>query len=103
MSKIEPFGGGEREARELGWRSTDIDTRGLLRFVIALSTPALLVQQASRVFGSYIRGGKVTSTKREAGLYDVAFSNMGGASSPSSTTRCIAQLRSWNPIETVTS
>lgn len=74
------LGGGERRARDLGRKSTEIDTRGLLRYVLALTTPSLLVRHANRVFGSYIRGGTVTAAQRDLGIYDVTFSNMSGAS-----------------------
>lgn len=74
------LGGGEGRARDLGRKSTEIDTRGLLRYVLALTTPGLLVRHANRVFGSYIRGGTVIAVQREAGIYDVTFTNMSGAS-----------------------
>lgn len=74
------LGGGDLKARELGRRSTEIDTRGLLRYVLAITSPTLLVKHANRVFGSYIRGGVVTATRRNPGAYDLAFSNMGTAS-----------------------
>ncbi len=74
------LGGGDLKARELGRRSTEIDTRGLLRYVLAIPSPALLIKHANRVFGSYIRGGVVTATRRNPGAYDLAFSNMGTAS-----------------------
>lgn len=74
------LGGGERRARDLGRKSTEIDTRGLLRYVLALTTPSLLIRHANRVFGSYIRGGTVIAKQRDVGIFDVTFTNMGGAS-----------------------
>ncbi len=73
------LGGGDRKARELGRKSTEIDTRGLLRYVLAITTPSLLVRHANRVFGSYIRGGTITATKRQPGMFDLAFTNMTSA------------------------
>jgi hypothetical protein len=74
------LGGGERRARELGRRSTEIDTRGILRFVLSLTTPALLVRHADRVFGSYIRGGTISTRELGPGEYELTFSNMQDAS-----------------------
>jgi hypothetical protein len=73
-------GGGENRARELGRKSTEIDTRGLLRYMLAITTPGLLVRHANRVFGSYIRGAEVSAEKRSAAIYDVNFRNMIGVS-----------------------
>lgn len=70
------LGGGENRARELGSKSTEIDTRGLLRYMLAITTPGLLVRHANRVFGSYIRGAEVSAEKRSAAIYDVNFRNM---------------------------
>jgi hypothetical protein len=74
------LGGGERRARDLGAKSTEIDTRGLLRYMLAITTPGLLVRHANRVFGSYIRGAAVRTEKQSANGYDVVFPNMTGVS-----------------------
>lgn len=66
-------GGGERKAHELGRKSTEIDTRGLLRYMLAITTPGLLVRHAGRVFGSYIRGADVRAHRSPDGSYDVDF------------------------------
>lgn len=50
------LGGGETLAFQLGRVTTDRDTRGLIRYVLALTSPDLLVRHADKVFGSYVRG-----------------------------------------------
>lgn len=53
--------GGEALAFQIGRLTTEVDTRGLIRFVLAIASPDLLMRHASLVFGSYIRGATVTA------------------------------------------
>lgn len=52
-------GGGFSYARSLGRRTTEIDLRGIVRFVLAFGSPELLVRYADRVFRSYFRGTEI--------------------------------------------
>ena len=70
--------GGDEKVRLLGRRSTEIDTRGLLRYVLALSTPSLLFRYGAKIFGSYLRGGEVASEHLERKA-ELRFSNMSEA------------------------
>lgn len=74
------LGGGETTARSLGRLSTEIDTRGLLRFVLAMASPDLLMRHADRVLGSYVRGAHVRVDELRPALYDITLMGMGGAS-----------------------
>ncbi len=48
--------GGMAFATQLGRVTTDRDTRGLLRYVLAFTSPDLLLRYGDKVFGSYVRG-----------------------------------------------
>lgn len=74
------LGGGESLAREIGRKTADIDTRGLLRFVLGLATTDLLVRHADKVWGSFARGARVHAEKRGERRYSVAFENFWEAS-----------------------
>lgn len=50
------YGGGDALAKQLGAASAHRDTQGILRYVLALSTPEFLLRHAGRVVLSYIRG-----------------------------------------------
>jgi hypothetical protein len=72
--------GGEALARQLGRVSTDLDTRGLLRYVLAIASPDLLMRHAPLVFSSYVRGDGVTPEKKGPGRYVVRWQGLDGAS-----------------------
>lgn len=55
----EVIAGGDAFARELGRVTTERDTRGLLRYALAFTTPDLLLRYADKVFGSYVRGASM--------------------------------------------
>ena len=52
--------GGMPFAIQLGRVTTDRDTRGLLRYVLAFTSPDLLLRYGDKVFGSYVRGATMT-------------------------------------------
>jgi hypothetical protein len=56
-------GGGAAFATQLGRITTDRDTRGLLRYVLAFTTPELLLRYSDKVFGSYVRGATMRVEK----------------------------------------
>lgn len=55
--------GGTEFARLLGRTTTEIDTRGLIRYVLAIASPDLLMRHAAKVFSSYVRGGAVVTSR----------------------------------------
>lgn len=55
--------GGHAFATQLGRITTDRDTRGLLRYVLAFTTPELLLRYSDKVFGSYVRGATMRVEK----------------------------------------
>jgi hypothetical protein len=67
-------------AREIGTRATEIDTRGLLRFVLGLTSTDLLMRHASRVWSSFARGSSVSVEQVEPRRYVVRFDGLHGAS-----------------------
>jgi hypothetical protein len=72
--------GGQPFARQLGRITTEIDTRGLIRYVLAIASPDLLMRHAPLVFSSYVRGATVRPEKRGAGHYRVHWEGLTGAS-----------------------
>lgn len=55
--------GGDAFAIQLGRVTTDRDTRGLLRYVLAFTSPDLLLRYADKVAGSYVRGPTLKTEK----------------------------------------
>ncbi len=49
-------GGGEPFAFELGRVGTDRDLRGLLRFILSITSPDLLTRHADKIMLAYVRG-----------------------------------------------
>jgi len=74
------LGGGAAFARELGSKATEIDTRGVLRFVLGVTSASLLLRYADKVWSSYARGATVVVENRAPEGYDIEFQNMTGAS-----------------------
>jgi hypothetical protein len=72
--------GGEAFARELGRKTAEIDTRGLLRFVLGFTSTDLLVRHADKVWGSFARGARVRAEKLHARRYSVKFDGFWEAS-----------------------
>lgn len=72
--------GGETLARQLGRVSTDLDTRGLIRYVLAIASPDLLMRHAPLVYSSYVRGGAITPEKKGPGRYLLRWSGLVGSS-----------------------
>jgi hypothetical protein len=73
------LGGGEATARALGRAATELDMRGVLRFVLGLASPDLLMRHSERVFGAYVRGGTVSATLRSKDLYEISLVGLYGA------------------------
>ena len=71
---------GPARAREIGARATEIDTRGLLRFVLGLTSTELLLRHASRVWSSFARGSRVSAEQVEPRRYVVRFEGLHGVS-----------------------
>lgn len=59
----EVLGGGHAFARQLGRVTTEQDTRGLLRYVLAFASPELLMRYADKVVMSYVRGARCHSER----------------------------------------
>jgi hypothetical protein len=74
------IGGGPTFARQLGRTSTEIDTRGLIRYVLAIASPDLLMRHAQLVFSSYVRGCAVRPEKLGPGHYRLHWEGMTGVS-----------------------
>jgi len=72
--------GGEPLARAIGKAATDIDTRGLLRFVLGLTSTDLLLRHAGKVWSSFARGSSVGVQQLAPRRYAVAFDGLEGAS-----------------------
>jgi hypothetical protein len=72
--------GGEPLARAIGKAATDIDTRGLLRFVLSLTSADLLLRHAGKVWSSFARGSRVSVQQLGSKRYRVAFEGFAGAS-----------------------
>jgi hypothetical protein len=72
--------GGEPLARAIGKAATDIDTRGLLRFVLSLTSADLLLRHAGKVWSSFARGSHVSVKQLGSKRYRVAFDGFDGAS-----------------------
>jgi hypothetical protein len=72
--------GGEAFAREIGRKTAEIDTRGLLRFVLGLTSTDLLVRHADKVWGSFARGARVRAEKLHDRRYSVKFDGFWQAS-----------------------
>ncbi|MBX7193428.1 MAG: DUF2378 family protein [Sandaracinaceae bacterium] len=51
--------GGPEFAAQLGRVTTDRDTRGLIRYVLAFASPEMLLRYASKVFFTYVRGPSI--------------------------------------------
>jgi len=64
------IGGGDAFAFELGRVTTDHDTRGLLRYVLAFTSPELLLRYGDKVFASYVRGATM-HVERVASMHHV--------------------------------
>jgi len=71
--------GGVDFARQLGRTTTEIDTRGLIRYVLAMASPDLLMRYASKVFSSYVRGATVTSKTLGPRHYELHWKGLVGA------------------------
>lgn len=67
-------------AREIGAKATEIDTRGLLRFVVRLTSADLLMRHAGRVWSSFARGSQVSVQQLEPRRYVVRFEGLHGVS-----------------------
>lgn len=65
--------GGEAFARDIGRKTAEIDTRGLLRFVLGFATTDLLVRHADKVWASFARGARVRAEKLRERRYSVKF------------------------------
>lgn len=72
--------GGEALARAIGKAATDIDTRGLLRFVLSLTSTDLLLRHAGKVWSSFARGSRVSVQQLGRNRYRVEFDGLTGAS-----------------------
>jgi hypothetical protein len=71
--------GGAALARDIGRKATDIDTRGLLRFVLRLTSTELLMRHASKVWSSFARGSRISVQQVEPKRYVVRFEGLDGA------------------------
>lgn len=71
--------GGADFARHLGRITTEIDTKGLIRYVLAIASPDLLMRYASKVFSSYARGATVTSKALGPRHYELHWEGLVGA------------------------
>lgn len=69
---------GSTLAREIGAKATEIDTRGLLRFVLGLTSTELLMRHAARVWSSFARGSRVSTEQLEPRRYVVRFEGLHG-------------------------
>jgi len=74
------IGGGADFATALGRVTTDRDTRGLLRYVLAFTTPDLLLRYGDKVFGSYVRGATMEVERIAAGHQLMRWRQFHGAS-----------------------
>lgn len=72
--------GGEAFARDIGRKTAEIDTRGLLRFVLGLTSTDLLVRHADKVWASFARGARVHAEKLHPRRYSVRFDGFWQAS-----------------------
>jgi len=72
--------GGEAFARDIGRKTAEIDTRGLLRFVLGLTNTDLLVRHADKVWASFARGARVRAEKLYERRYSVKFEGFWDAS-----------------------
>ena len=72
--------GGAALARDIGRKATEHDTRGLLRFVLGLTSTELLMRHAGKVWSSFARGSRVSAQQVEPRHYRVAFEGLDGAS-----------------------
>lgn len=72
--------GGEAFAREIGRKTAEIDTRGLLRFVLGLTSTDLLVRHADKVWASFARGARVRAERLHPRRYSVKFDGFWEAS-----------------------
>jgi hypothetical protein len=72
--------GGEAFARDIGRKTAEIDTRGLLRFVLGLTSTDLLVRHADKVWSSFARGSRVRAEKLHDRRYSVKFDGFWEAS-----------------------
>ena len=72
--------GGEAFAREIGRKTAEIDTRGLLRFVLGFTSTDLLVRHADKVWASFARGARVRAEKLQERCYSVKFDGFWQAS-----------------------
>jgi len=72
--------GGEAFARDIGRKTAEIDTRGLLRFVLGLTSTDLLVRHADKVWASFARGARVRAERLHERRYSVKFDGFGEAS-----------------------
>lgn len=72
--------GGESLARDIGRTATEIDTRGLLRFVLGLTSASFLMRHADKAWSSYVRGSRVAVQEVEPQRYIVDFEGLAGVS-----------------------
>lgn len=71
---------GQALAREIGAKATEIDTRGLLRFVLGLTSTELLMRHAGKVWSSFARGSRVSVEQVEPRRYVIRFDGLHGVS-----------------------
>ena len=74
------IGGGDAFATALGRVTTDRDTRGLLRYVLAFTSPDLLLRYGDKVFGSYVRGATMRVDRITAKHHVIRWDDFHGAS-----------------------
>lgn len=72
--------GGEPLARDIGRKSTELDTQGLLRFLLGISSTDLLLRHAPRVWATYWRNIPLQTEQREPGRCVIRLEDMVGAS-----------------------
>ncbi len=75
----EVTGGGDAFATALGRVTTDHDTRGLLRYVLAFTSPDLLLRYGDKVFGSYVRGASMQVERLAPQHHVIRWSQFRGA------------------------
>lgn len=74
------IGGGDPFATALGRVTTDRDTRGLLRYVLAFTSPELLLRYGDKVFGSYVRGATMRVERISSTHHVIRWDDFHGAS-----------------------
>ena len=80
VAAVRACGGGESLSREIGAAATDIDTRGMLKFILSLASVRLAIRHSDKIMSAYTRGGEARTTELGDRRYELAFTNMVGAS-----------------------